>query len=133
MYLICRFEGYDDDRALAIHRIQAAEGSTLTFKRPKGFDLKQYEDEGRFGFGEGKKIRLTFRIKKEHGHFLLESGLSKDQTVKDVGDAYEISATVVDSEMLEWWLRGFGDSATNVRRRKLPRGQVSADKIVAAP
>ena len=119
MYLICRFDGYDDNRALAIHRIRAAEGSTLTFKRPKGFDLKQYEDEGPFGFGEGKKIRLTFRIKKDHGHFLLESGLSEDQTVKDVGDDYEISATVVDSAMLEWWLRGFGDAVSGVRRLKI--------------
>lgn len=119
MYLICRFDGYDDNRALAIHRIRAAEGSTLTFKRPKGFDLKQYEDEGRFGFGDGKKIRLTFRIKKDHGHFLLESGLSEDQTFKDVGDDYEISATVVDSAMLEWWLRGFGEAVSMVHRRSI--------------
>ena len=119
MFLMCRIEGYCDNRTQAIHRIRAAEGSTLTFKRPTGFDLKQYEDEGRFGFGDGKKIRLTFRIKKDHGHFLLESGLSEDQTVKDVGDDYEISATVVDSAMLEWWLRGFGDAVSGVRRLKI--------------
>lgn len=119
MYLICRFEGYDDNRALAIHRIQAAKGSTLTFKRPKGFDLKQYDDEGRFGFGDGKRIRLTFRIAKDHGHFLLESKLSEDQTVTEVDDDYAITATVVDSAMLEWWLRGFGDALSNVRRRKI--------------
>ena len=119
IYLICRFEGYDDNRALAIHRIQAAEASTLTFKRPTGFDLKQYDDEGRFGFGDGKKVRLTFRIEKDHGHFLLESRLSEDQSVKDVGDDYEISATVVDSAMLEWWLRGFGDAVTRVRRLRM--------------
>lgn len=117
LYLICRFEGFDDNRALAIHRIKAAQGSTLTFKRPKGFDLKQYDDEGRFGFGDGKKIGLTFRIKKNYGYFLLESQLSADQTVKDIGEDYEISATVVDSAMLEWWLRGFGDAVSRVRRR----------------
>ena len=121
MYLICRFEGYDDNRALAIHRIRTAKESTLTFKRPKGFDLKQYDDEGRFGFGAGKKIRLTFRIQKEYGHFLPESRLSEDQTVKEIGDDYEISATVVDSAMLEWWLRGFGDAVTSVKRKSLPK------------
>ena len=119
MYLICRFEGYDDNRALAIHRIRTAQESTLTFKRPKGFDLKQYDDEGRFGFGDGKKIRLTFRIDKDHGHFLLESRLSEDQLVKEVGDDYEISATVVDSAMLEWWLRGFGDAVSRVKRLQI--------------
>ena len=121
MYLICRFEGYDDNRALAIHRIRTAKESTLIFKRPKGFDLKQYDDEGRFGFGDGKKIRLTFRINKDYGHFLLESRLSEDQSIKDFGDDYEISATVVDSAMLEWWLRGFGDAVSRVRRTKAPQ------------
>lgn len=119
MYLICRFEGYYDERALAIHRIQGATGSTLAFKRPKGFDLKRYDDDGRFGFGEGKYVRLSFRIDKEYGYFLLESKLSEDQEAKDVGEAYDITATVVDSAMLDWWLRGFGDSVRLVKRRRL--------------
>ena len=119
MYLVCRFEGYDDNRALAIHRIQSAKGSTMTFNRPKGFDLKQYDDEGRFGFGNGKKVRLTFLINKDHGHHVLESRLSEDQTVRDVGEHYEISATVVDSAMLEWWLRAFGGAVSRVRKKAL--------------
>jgi hypothetical protein len=27
-------------------------------------------------------------------------------------DHYEISATVVDTAQLEWWLRGFGDAVS---------------------
>lgn len=119
MYLICRFDGYDDNRALAIHRIQSAAVSTLKFKRPKDFSLKQYDDEGRFGFGDGKRIRLTLRIKKDYGYHVLESKLSEDQTVKEIGDDYEITATVVDSSMLEWWLRGFGDAVSHVRRSRI--------------
>lgn len=120
MYLVCRFDGFADNRALALHRMRAAVGSTLTFKRPKGFDLKQYDDEGRFGFGDGKKVRLTFRIKKDYGYHVLESKLSEDQVVKDLGEDYQISATVIDSAMLEWWLRGFGDRVSHVKRRRLP-------------
>jgi len=116
MYLICRFEGYEDNRALAIHRIKAAESSTLTFKRPKDFDLKKYDDEGRFGFGDGKRVRLSFQIEKEYGYFLLESKLSDDQVIEDFGDTYEVTATVVDSAMLEWWLRGFGEAVARVRK-----------------
>lgn len=119
MYLVCRFDGYEDNRALAIHRIRSAKGSTLLFKRPKGFDLKQYDDEGRFGFGEGKRVNLTFRIKKDYGYFLLETKLSADQVIRDLGAAYEVSATVVDSSMLEWWLRSFGDNVSNVRRTQV--------------
>jgi len=86
--------------------------SRLIFQRPKTFDLKRYDDDGRFGFGEGKQIRLTFRITKHAGEHLLESPLSRDQAVKDLGDTYEISATVVQSELLKWWLRGFGKAIT---------------------
>ena len=117
-YLVCRFKDYENERMLAIHRIQAAMASTLPFKRPKDFDLKRFDDEGRFEFGDGKKVRMTFRISKPEGAHLLESPLSKDQEVKVLKDEYEISATVVDSAMLEWWLRAFGDAVSKIQRRR---------------
>lgn len=115
MYLVCRFDGYDNERSLALHRILTARASTLTFERPKDFDLKQYDDDGRFGYGDGQRVRLSFRIEKEAGLHLLESPLSADQTVVELEDAYEITATVVDSAMLEWWLRGFGEIVSYVK------------------
>jgi hypothetical protein len=88
-----------------------------TFDRPKEFDLKKYDDDGRFGFGEGKMVRLIFRIERNAGLHLPESPLSNDQQVAKLDDGkLEITATVVDSAMLEWWLRGFGDTASHVRR-----------------
>lgn len=120
MYLVCRFNGYDNERSLALHRILTASASTLTFERPKDFDLKQYDDDGRFGYGDGQRVRLSFRIEKEAGMHLLESLLSADQTVVELEDGYEITATVVDSAMLEWWLRGFGESVNGIRKNPLP-------------
>ena len=116
LYLACRFRDYENERSLALHRIVSATASTLTFERPKGFDLQQYDDDGRFGFGEGQRIRLSFSIDKQAGFHLLESPLSLDQDVKEVGNQYEISATVVETAQLEWWLRGFGDLVSNVCR-----------------
>lgn len=116
LFLVCRFEGYDNERSLALHRIHSAQASTLTFERPKDFDLEQYDNDGRFGFGEGKRIKLTFHIDKEAGFHLLESPLSEDQQVKELEDAYEISATAVDTAMLDWWLRGFGEALRSVTK-----------------
>ena len=116
MYLVCRFDGYDNERSLALHRILTARATTLTFERPKEFDLKQYDDDGRFGYGDGQHIRLNFRIEKDAGLHLLESPLSVDQQVVELEDAYEITATVVDSAMLEWWLRGFGESVSGISK-----------------
>jgi predicted DNA-binding transcriptional regulator YafY len=120
LYLVCRYQGYDNERNLALHRIHSAEVSTLTFARPKGFDLKMYDDDGRFGFGEGEKIRLTFRIERGAGLHLLETPLSRDQQVEELGDGkLKISATVVDSAMLDWWLRGFGGAVSEVDKKSM--------------
>lgn len=119
MYLVCRYEGYENERSLAMHRMISAKASNLTFERPKEFDLQKYDDDGRFGFGEGKRIKLTFQIEKGAGFHLLESPLSLDQVVKEIGDLYEISATVAETAQLEWWLRGFGDAISHVQRQFL--------------
>lgn len=122
LYLVCRFDSYDNERSLALNRIVGARATTLTFERPKEFELKQYDDDGRFGYGNGERIRLQFRIDKEAGLHLLESPLSADQEVRELADEYEITATVVDSAMLDWWLRGFGESVSEISKRKVSDG-----------
>ncbi len=116
LYLVCRYRGFDNERSLALHRMQSAEAMTLTFERPKEFNLQKYEEDGRFGFGEGKRIRLKFRISRDAGGHLLESPLSKDQKVREIDGLYEITATVVDSAVLDRWLLSFGDEVSMVRR-----------------
>lgn len=116
LYLVSRFDGYDDERILALHRILRVTASTLTFDPPKDFDLARFDADGRFGYGNGEMVRLSFKIDKEAGFHITESPLSADQTVVEHQDCYEISATVVDSATLEWWLRGFGDALRDVKR-----------------
>lgn len=112
LYLVARFDGFANERSLALHRMLSATASTLTFDPPKDFDLQKFDDEGRFGFGNGKHITLKFRITKNAGLQLLESPLSKDQTVTELEQHYEVTATVVESDLLRRWLRGFGKAAT---------------------
>ena len=116
LYLVCRYRDRDDERSLALHRMMSAKASTLGFEWPKEFDLRQYDDEGRFGISRGRKIRLTFLIERDAGLHLLESPLSSDQEVTEVGNRYRISATVAETAQLERWLRGFGDEISGVRR-----------------
>lgn len=121
LYLVCRYRGFDNERSLALHRIARAQASTETFERPKDFRLEQYGDDGRFGFGEGRRIRLVFRIDAGAGQHLLESPLAADQTARAVPGGYEIIATVVESEQLRWWLRGFGRAVSVLEPRGLLR------------
>ena len=121
LYLVCRYRGFENERSLALNRLLAAKTSTLPFERPKSFNLQKYDDDGRFGFGDGKRIRLKFRIKKAAGLHLLESNLSADQTVKELDDCYVIEATVVDTAQLRWWLQGFGKDISQIQRRRFTR------------
>ena len=45
------------------------------------------------------------------------TGLTPELTELD--DEYEITATVVDTEQLSWWLRGFGEAVKNVQKQPL--------------
>lgn len=126
LYLVCRFEDFDNERSLALHRIQSAKASGLTFERPANFNLAQYDQDGRFGFGEGELVRLSFEIQAHAGGHLHETPLSKDQQITTVDDVHlRIEATVVDSAMLDWWLRGFGDAVRHVRKRNLDRARAT--------
>jgi predicted DNA-binding transcriptional regulator YafY len=117
LYLVGRYKGYDNERSLALHRMQSAEVvQGEKFSRPHEFDLKKYDDDGRFGYGNGKRIRLKFSIDKAAGLHLLESPLSTDQIYTERDDLYDIEATVVESSMLEWWLRGFGDAIRDIEK-----------------
>jgi hypothetical protein len=136
LYLVCRYSNgkqdsdgkqcfYADDRLLALNRMELpwdyseelpAVLKTKPFKRPPEFNLKQYDADGGFGFGEGKQIKLIFHIDQAAGYHLKESKLSEDQEVTDIGNnQYEISATVVETELLKSWLRGFGKQITHVK------------------
>ncbi len=118
LYLVVRFEGYDNERSLALHRINRAEVTDRAFSPPPEFDLQRYDDDGRFGFGDGERIKLKFRIEKAAGQHLLETPLSEDQTCVVGKTHLTISATVVDSARLWWWIRGFGDAISQVRTTK---------------
>lgn len=121
LYLVCRFHGHENERSLALHRIHAVRETGTTFHRPAGFDLQAYDDNGRFAFGDGKRVNIDFLIKKGAGLHLLESRLSDQQKVEDAGDDYRIRATVTATERLKWWLRGFGDEVTVLAPKSLAR------------
>ena len=111
MFMPCRFEGYDDIRNLALHRIQSAQSTNQPFQRPADFDLQAYDDNGRFAFGQGLQLRIHLWIKDELAVLLAKSPLSADQQIAPAlkgAPGFELKATVTDSSLLVWWLRSQG-------------------------
>lgn len=115
LYLVCRFEGYDNQRIMALHRMHSAIDTQQPFKRPD-FDLATYEDEGNLAVGNGERIRLRFEIDKAPGKHLLESPLSDDQTVEEKTDSYVITATLMQTLLLDRWLNSFGRRIQNIHK-----------------
>lgn len=110
LYLVCRFENYNNERILSLARIRHATILEDSFTYPKEFHLERYDGEGRFAFGQGKEVCLRLKIDKATGWHLTESPLSRDQRYEVQGDWLFIEATVVDSLLLHQWLRGFGEA-----------------------
>jgi predicted DNA-binding transcriptional regulator YafY len=127
MYLVCRYRDYDNERSLALHRILSAKASTLTFVRPKSFDLQKYDDDGRFGFGDGQRIKLSFLAERDVVLILRESPLSGDQVIDAVGSKFKVTSTVVDTLQLKKWLFGFGDDVSQIRKLRIavPRSSLA--------
>jgi predicted DNA-binding transcriptional regulator YafY len=114
LYLVCRYKGYAEERILALHRIIKTSVTARAFERPSDFSLEQYEADGKFGFGSGKRVRLSFCIERATGLQLLESPLTSDQNVVTCSDRLEVTAVVVETVQLHRWLLGFGDKVWGI-------------------
>lgn len=108
LYLVCRFVGYDNERIIALARIQQARVGTA-FAYPEQFELERYIEDGHFGIRRGALVRVRFRLPKALAQHLIESPLAADQHCVDEGDSVHISATLHDTELLQRWLRGWGE------------------------
>ncbi len=109
IYLVCVFDGHDDLRQLALHRIQSAKLGDKTAQRRADFDMDQYIAQGEFGTRKGQMIPLHCRFRARNGEHLRETPLSADQTIEDDGEDYFIlRATVPWTAELNRWLLGWG-------------------------
>lgn len=111
LFLVCRFDGYEDVRNLALHRIQTAQVTPHPFERPRDFDLQTYIDSGGFGFGNGERIVLEMRVVPHVADLLAETPLSADQSITLSADgSFRVQASVLRSEQIRWWIRMQGDA-----------------------
>ena len=110
-YLVATAFDYRDVRIFALHRMESAIPIDEPAGKPRSFDLNTYLREGAFGWGEGKSIRLVANFQESAAEHLHETPLSEDQTIEPASQgSVRVSATVVNSPQLEWWLTGFGDA-----------------------
>jgi len=133
VYLVCTLWDYADIRQLALHRIGSATLLGKPTTRPPGFSIDRYIAEGHFQYPTGEKIHLRARFLKDAAEHLAETPLSTDQVITPSDDgAVTVSATVQESDQLEWWLLGFGEYVTVLGPKALRNRLADRTKALAA-
>ncbi len=106
VYLAARFDGYDNVRHLALHRLQKARVLDFAAERPKGFSLEEYVGSKHFNYSNGGKVRLILEF--ESGVFaknLQETPLHRRQTLVRLPDGFwRLEAEVDDTNVLDGWI-----------------------------
>ena len=113
-YLVACFDGYDDPRLLALHRLRAVRLRGEAVRAPAGFDLHAFVAQAPAPMGAGPRIQLRLRMDADAAAHLNDTKLSRDQCIEPDPDhpgKVLVHATVNDSPALTWWIRGFGDAA----------------------
>ena len=122
LYLVCRFEGYDDVRHLALHRLLDAETLDCPVDRPEGFDLDRYVAERHFNYAESGKIRLVLEFTSaETARNLKETPFVGQTVFEELPDgAWRVEAIVDDTVILDGWIAAWRERAGMRRVEKIP-------------
>lgn len=112
-FLVCRFDGYEDERHLRVDRIIQARKLVEPFKYPKSFTLAAHIESGAFNLSLCETIRLRLAMFYGAHQHLVDRPLSRDQQISepDAEGTVIVSATVQNSKRLYWWILSFGANA----------------------
>lgn len=116
LYLICKFFEYDDIRITALQRYNDVTVLDESIKQDSNFNIDSYLDSGEMSWPwDRTKPDATVKLKANIHDYLKfhlnEMPLSDDQKIqknKD-GEGHTLTATVVDSHELRYWILSQGD------------------------
>jgi predicted DNA-binding transcriptional regulator YafY len=111
-YLLATLPTDGKPRWFALHRIREAELLDDDAPIPPGFSLDQFLAEGKGQFGAGERIQLKARISETLATLLTETPLSTDQKITTRAGVTRVSATVIDTWQLRFWLLSQGPAIT---------------------
>lgn len=120
LYLVCTLFDYSDIRLLALHRMKDAELMDEAAWWPDGFTLDDYVRSGVLEILEGPEIDLVVDFQADAARHLSETPLSDNQKIETVNDeTTRVTARVLNTKQLKWWLLGFGDAVTVISPKTL--------------
>lgn len=130
-YLVASAFNYQEARLYALHRIHDAVNIGQPANRPENFDLDAYIASGALQFGDGHNFVLKIAIWEGLAHILQETRLSEDQQIEQQEGSFILTATVVDSWQLRWWILSQADGV-EVLEPAILREEIAGNLKVAA-
>jgi predicted DNA-binding transcriptional regulator YafY len=131
IYLVCTLWDYDDIKQLALHRMRQLDFLDTPVREPEAFDMDAFIAQGGFTYDAGDTIRVRLAFTRNAAFHLYETPLSEDQVLRERGDRVEVTASVLDSQPLRWWLRAFGPQVEVLAPQAL-RDELSAEASALA-
>ncbi|MDD2320419.1 MAG: WYL domain-containing protein [Geobacteraceae bacterium] len=119
-YLVATINDYGNPVLLLLHRILDASLLDTPVSVPDDFSLDDYISR-ELSFPVGKDMKLAVLLSSRSAvQRLQESPIAIDQKIRELEDGrFELTATVVDSVHLRWWLREYGERVEVLRPKKL--------------
>ncbi|ROO23727.1 helix-turn-helix transcriptional regulator [Salinisphaera orenii] len=122
IYLVGPLWNYANVVQLALQRVRTLTPLGTDCHWPEGFDLDDYigsEQGFSYPTGEGR-IELVLEMDNDAALHLAERPLSTDQRITPAEeDRSRVSASVVDTDALTWWVLGFGSAVEVVQPKEL--------------
>ena len=120
-YLLATAFEYDQPGHYAIHRIESVVSLPGESRVPEGYSLDAYLARGGGQFGGGGFINLKAKLSESLAGILAETPLSEDQRITPRAGSHYLTATVIDSWQLQFWILSQGPSIVVTHPAKLRR------------
>lgn len=121
VYIVCTIGKMKKAYQLVLHRMQKAQLLDKPAAVLEDFSLDEYIKQGGFGLPTGRKVCLEAIFTHLAGRHLLETALSEDQETEILPDGrIRVTATVMETEELNMWLRSFGDGVEVINMDERP-------------
>lgn len=122
IYLVCRFDGYDNVRHLALHRVQRAAVLDFAAERPKSFALDAYVASRHFNYSNGKKVRLEIEFESDvMAKNLTETPFNRTQKLERLPDGvWRLQAVLDDTALLDGWIAAWSKGGKIRGAKKTP-------------
>jgi predicted DNA-binding transcriptional regulator YafY len=110
-YLVATAYTYEDPRLYALHRMREVKVTSDPVVVPPEYSTEDYLRSGAMNFSDGGTFLLKARLSVKLAQYLTETPLSADQRIDCLDykqGLYHLSATVIESWQLHFWLMSQG-------------------------